>query len=201
MKSISSNVRTSDCGILHLFEFNVRDIQTGEISEILRLTDHDIFVTFNGQEYTPVSVTFDQLTEDISNSANTINVSIENITNELSSIALQNEWRNNAAKIIRVMYQPPATTLDGEVYDYGISGNEAASMYPELDLTSVLLDSYNLFDGVINNMVVTSQAVSVGLTNLFVHWSKAVPERTYTQNDFTSIIEAIVDEIYWGRLE
>jgi hypothetical protein len=199
MKSISSNVRTSDCGILHLFEFNVRDIQTGEISEVLRLTDHDIFVTFDGQEYTPVSVTFDQLTEDTSNSANTINVSIENITNELSSIALQNEWRNNAAKIIRVMYQPPAATLDGEVYDYGIGGNEAANVYPNLDLTAVPLDSYSLFDGVIDNMVVTSQAVSVGLTNLFVHWQKTYPERTYSQNEFTTVVDAIVEEIYWGR--
>jgi len=200
MKSISNNIRSQDCGILHLFEFNVRDIQTGEIDDVLRFTDHDIFVTFNGQEYSPVSVTFDQLTEDSSNSANAINVSVENVTNELSSIVLKNEWRNNAAKIIRVMYQPPSMLVEGENYEFGVGGNEAANIYPNLDLTNVSVDSYELFDGVINKMSVTSQAISASLTNNFIHWGKEFPDRSFNQKEFVTVVDAIVDQIYWGRL-
>ena len=41
--------------------------------------------------------------------------------------------------------------------------------------------------------------LSGNLTSLFVNWQKPDPIRTYNQQEFTTIIEAVTDLIYWGR--
>lgn len=202
-KSITNNVRSDDqLALLHLFEFQMDkdfDGNVGETGEILYFTDHDIFVTDGTNEYTPLAITFDKLNEDFSMSSDSINVSIDNINGSLSTEAIASEWRNNPAKITRVIYTPPSQTLDGDNYDYGLVHYEVATTYPRLDISSVTKDTYILFEGVIDAFNASEQSLNGTLTTQFTHWQKPYPSRTYNQNEFTSIVAAINDTVYWGR--
>ena len=204
-KTITNSVRSDDqLAILHLFEFHMDkdlDGNVGEAGEILYFTDHDIFVTDGTNEHTPLAITFDRLVEDFSMSSDTINVSIDNINGALSTEAIASEWRNNKAKITRVVYTPPSQTLDGDNYDYGLVHYEAVTTYPRLDISSVTKDVYTLFEGVIDTFNASEQSLNGTLTTKFSHWNKAYPTRTYNQNEFTSIVDAINETIYWGRQE
>lgn len=202
-KTITNSVRSDDqLAILHLFEFHMDkdlDGNVGEAGEILYFTDHDIFVTDGTNEHTPLAITFDRLVEDFSMSSDTINVSIDNINGALSTEAIASEWRNNKAKITRVVYTPPSQTLDGGNYDYGLVHYEAATTYPRIDISSVVKDTYTLFEGVIDTFSATSQVLTGTLTNEFVHWSKPFPSFTYNQNEFSSIVGSVTGFMYWGR--
>jgi hypothetical protein len=204
-KTITNSVRSDDqLAILHLFEFHMdKDLDgtVGEVGEILYFTDHDIFVTDGTNEYTPLAISFDRLVEDFSMASDSINVSIDNINGALTTEALASEWRNNPAKITRIIYTPPSQTLDSVNYDYGLVHYEAATTYPRLDISSVVKDTYVMFDGLIDSFNATSQALNGSLTTQFAHWAKPYPSRTYNQNEFTSIVNAIVDVVYWGRQE
>ena len=196
-KTITSNARNNDAiAILHLFEFDMYNLD-GTFKETLRFTDHDIFVNDGGVEYTPLAITFDKLSEDGSMQSDSINVSIDNVSGALTSEAFASEWRNNRCKITRVVYTPPSDTIDAEAYEYGYGDN--LDTYPKLDISSISKDSYTLFEGIIDTFNATEQSLSATLTSLFTNWSKPYPSRTFNQNEFTSIIEAITEEIYWGR--
>jgi ureidoglycolate hydrolase len=77
--------------------------------------------------------------------------------------------------------------------------DQGSTTYPRLEISGLTKDSYTLFEGVIDTFSATSQALNGGLTTQFAHWSKPYPSRTYNQNEFTSIVDAIVDTVYWGR--
>lgn len=202
-KTITSNVRTGDSfALLHLFEFHLDanfDGDSSDSDEILYLTDHDVFVTDGTNEYTPLSISFDRLNEDFTMESDSVNVTIDNINGDLSALALAKEWRNNKAKITRVIYTPPAQTLSSTTYDYGLIHSEAVDTYPKLDISGVTKDSYTLFEGVIDGFSATEQALNATLSTKFVHWRKAYPDRTFNQNEFTTIVDAITKVIYWGR--
>ena len=129
--------------------------------------------------------------------SDSINVSIDNVSGALTSEAFASEWRNNRCKITRVVYTPPSDTIDAEAYEYGYGDN--LDTYPKLDISSISKDSYTLFEGIIDTFNATEQSLSATLTSLFTNWSKPYPSRTFNQNEFTSLIEAITEEIYWGR--
>jgi len=204
-KTITNNSRSDDqLALLHLFEFHMDkdlDGNVGESGEILYFTDHDIFVTDGTNEYTPLAISFDKLSEDFAMSSDSINITIDNVNGALSTTALSSEWRNNPAKITRVIYTPPSQTLDSENYDYGLVHYESATTYPRLDISSVTKDTYTLFEGVIDTFSATSQALTGSLTTKFTYWNRPFPTRIYNQNEFTSIVDAIVDVVYWGRQE
>lgn len=198
MKTLTNDVRSDDAfAILHLFEFDMYTL-ANVFDETLQFTDHDIFVYDGTNEYTPLAITFDRLTEDFSMSADSINVAIDNINGALTTTALASEWRNNRCKITRVIYTPPAETISSDTYEFGVSDNSTVA-YPRLEISGFTKDSYTLFEGVIDTFSATSQALQGSLTTQFVHWSKAYPTRTYNQNEFTSIIDTIVKVTYWGR--
>ncbi|MBT4123332.1 MAG: hypothetical protein HOE35_05305 [Candidatus Ruthia sp.] len=198
MKTITNNSRSDrQLAILHLFEFDMYNLD-GTFQETLRFTDHDIFVDYNLNDYTPLAITFDKLSEDFSMSADTINITIDNVNSALSNEALASEWRNNRASITRVAYTPPAEVIADDTYDYGIGDN--LSTYPELDLDVITdKDVWVLFGGIIDTFSASEQVLSASITTHFANWSKAYPSRTYNQNEFTSIVDAINDVIYWGR--
>jgi len=56
-----------------------------------------------------------------------------------------------------------------------------------------------LFEGVIDTFSATSQTFTAQLTTKFTYWQMPYPTRTYNQNEFTSIVDAISEVIYWGR--
>jgi hypothetical protein len=198
-KTITNNARNNDAiAILHLFEFDMYNLD-GTFKEILRFTDHDIFVNDGGVEYTPLAITFDKLSEDGSMQSDSINVSIDNVSGALTSEAFASEWRNNRCKITRVVYTPPSDTIDAEAYEYGYGDN--LDTYPKLDISSISKDSYTLFEGIIDTFNATEQSLSATLTSLFTNWSKPYPSRTYNQNEFTSVVDAITETVYWGRLK
>jgi len=197
-KTITNNARNNDAiAILHLFEFDMYNLD-GTFKETLRFTDHDIFVNDGGVEYTPLAITFDKLSEDGSMQSDSINLSIDNVSGALTTEALSSEWRNNKCKIERVIYTPASETIDSETYEYGYGDN--LDTYPKLDIfSSISKDIYTLFEGIIDTFSATEQALNATVTSLFTNWSKPYPSRTLNQNEFTSIIEAITETVYWGR--
>jgi len=157
-----------------------------------------VFVYDGTNEYTPLAITFDRLTEDFTMATDSINVTIDNINEELTATALAKEWRNNRAKIQRVLMTPPSETVDGQSYDYGISENSSVA-YPRLEISGLTKDSYVLFEGVIDTFNATTKAFNAQLTTKFTYWQKPYPARTYSQNEFVSIVDAISESIFWGR--
>jgi|TARA_R110000787_G_scaffold5737_1_gene20638 hypothetical protein len=197
-KTVTTNVRNDDAmGMIHLFEFDMY-LLNGNFSETLRFTDHDVFVYDGSNEYTPLTITFDRLTEDFTMSSDTINIAIDNVNEELSTAAMAKEWRNNRAKIIRVLITPPAETIGGQTYEFGISENSSAA-YPRLEIASLTKDVYVLFEGVIDTFSASTQTFTAQLTTKFSFWQAPYPTRTFNQLEFTSIVSAITDGIYWGR--
>lgn len=198
MKTITSNARTDDAfAMLHLFEFDMTYFD-GSSLETLRFTDHDVFVYDGTNEYTPLAITFDRLTEDFSLQSDNIQVTIDNINKELTGEALNEEWRNNRALITRVIFTPPSQTEGGETYEFGVTDN-GGTTYPRLELASLSKDTYTLFEGNIDTFSATSQVLNGSLMTKFSNWNKSYPTRTYNQNEFTSIVEAMSETIYWGR--
>ena len=198
-KTITNNVRNNEqMAIMHLFEFDIYNLD-GIFDETLRFTDHDLFVTYQGNEFTPLQITFDTLIENSTLSADNINISIDNVSGAMTEVALGKEWRNNPARIIRVLYTPPEETVFDETYEFGIGNNLGNETYPQIDLSTYNEDSYILFEGIIDTFNTTERALSGNLTSLFVNWQKPDPIRTYNQQEFTTIIEAVTDLIYWGR--
>tara|TARA_R110001606_G_scaffold171569_1_gene317281 strand:- start:356 stop:967 length:612 start_codon:yes stop_codon:yes gene_type:complete len=197
-KTVTTNVRNDDAmGMIHLFEFDMY-LLNGNFSETLRFTDHDVFVYDGSNEYTPLTITFDRLTEDFTMSSDTINIAIDNVNEELSTAAMAKEWRNNRAKIIRVLITPPAETIGGQTYEFGISENSSAA-YPRLEIASLTKDVYVLFEGVIDTFSASTQTFTAQPTTKFSFWQAPYPTRTFNQLEFTSIVSAITDGIYWGR--
>ena len=197
-KTVTTNVRNDDAmGMIHLFEFDMY-LLNGNFSETLRFTDHDVFVYDGSNEYTPLAITFDRLNEDFTMASDTINVTIDNVNEALSTVALAKEWRNNRAKIIRVLITPPAETIGGVTYEFGMSENSSAA-YPRLEIAGLTKDSYVLFEGVIDTFNASTQIFNVSLTTKFTFWQKPYPTRTYNQNEFTSIVASMSDSIFWGR--
>ena len=197
-KTVTTNVRNDDAmGMIHLFEFDMY-LLNGNFSETLRFTDHDVFVYDGSNEYTPLAITFDRLNEDFTMASDTINVTIDNVNEALSTVALAKEWRNNRAKIIRVLITPPAESIGGVTYEFGMSENSSAA-YPRLEIAGLTKDSYVLFEGVIDTFNASTQIFNVSLTTKFTFWQKPYPTRTYNQNEFTSIVSAMSDSIFWGR--
>jgi len=200
MKTITNNVRNDNqLAILHLFEFDMYNLD-GTFQETLYFTDHDIFVAYGDMEYTPLAITFDKLSEDGSMQSDSININIDNVSGALTTEALASEWRNNRAKITRVIYTPPSDIIDNETYEYGYGEAMKHYSYPKLDIDSnVDRDSYTLFEGIIDTFSATEQALNATITSLFANWNKPYPQRTFNQNEFTNIIDAITETIYWGR--
>ena len=197
-KTVTTNVRNDDAmGMIHLFEFDMY-LLDGNFSETLRFTDHDVFVYDGSNEYTPLAITFDRLNEDFTMASDTINVTIDNVNEALSTVALAKEWRNNRAKIIRVLITPPAESIGGVTYEFGMSENSTAA-YPRLEIAGLTKDSYVLFEGVIDTFNASTQIFNVSLTTKFTFWQKPYPTRTYNQNEFTSIVASMSDSIFWGR--
>ncbi|MGI9358117.1 MAG: hypothetical protein ACR2ON_01795 [Paracoccaceae bacterium] len=197
-KTVTTNVRNNEqMGMIHLFEFDMYTL-AGSFSETLRFTDHDVFVYDGTNEYTPLAITFDRLTEDFTMATDSINVTIDNINEELTATALAKEWRNNRAKIQRVLITPPSETVDGQSYDYGISENSSVA-YPRLEISGLTKDTYVLFEGVIDTFNATTKTFTAQLTTKFTYWQKPYPPRTYSQNEFSSIVGAISEVIFWGR--
>jgi len=197
-KTITTNVRNDDAmGMIHLFEFDMYTL-AGVFDETLRFTDHDVFVYDGSNEYTPLNITFDRLSEDFTMASDSINVTIDNINEALTTEALGSEWRNNRAKISRVLITPPSETIDSETYEFGVSENSTAA-YPRLEISGFTKDTYVLFEGVIDTFSATSQTFTAQLTTKFTYWQMPYPTRTYNQNEFTSIVDAISEVIYWGR--
>jgi hypothetical protein len=161
-KTVTTNVRNDDAmGMIHLFEFDMY-LLNGNFSETLRFTDHDVFVYDGSNEYTPLAITFDRLNEDFTMASDTINVTIDNVNEALSTVALAKEWRNNRAKIIRVLITPPAESIGGVTYEFGMSENSSAA-YPRLEIAGLTKDSYVLFEGVIDTFNASTQIFNVSL--------------------------------------
>jgi hypothetical protein len=197
-KTVTTNVRNDDAmGMIHLFEFDMY-LLDGNFSETLRFTDHDVFVYDGSNEYTPLAISFDRLSEDFTMASDSINVTIDNVNEALSTVALAKEWRNNRAKIIRVLITPPAESIGGVTYEFGMSENSSAA-YPRLEIAGLTKDSYVLFEGVIDTFNASTQIFNVSLTTKFTFWQKPYPTRTYNQNEFTSIVDSMNDSIFWGR--
>jgi hypothetical protein len=197
-KTITTNVRNDDAfGLLHLFEFDMYTL-AGVFDSTLYFTDHDIFVYDGTNEYTPIPITFDKLNEDFSMQSDSINVVIDNINGALTTTALAKEWRNNRCQIVRVMFTPPAQTVGSDTYEFGVADN-GTTTYPRLEISGLTKDTYTLFEGVIDTFSASSQTLNGVLTTQFTHWSKPYPARTYNQNEFTTIVDAINDVVYWGR--
>lgn len=198
-KTISSNSRTDrQLALLHLFEFDMYNFDN-TFKETLYFTDHDIFVNYNSIEYTPLAITFDRLVEDFSMAADSINVTIDNVNSALSNTALSTEWRNNRALIQRVAYTPPTESIKDETYTYGYGDN--LDSYPKLNLDSITKDVWTLFAGIIDTFSATESTLQGTITTEFNNWSKPYPTRTYSQNEFTTVVSAMTDIIYWGRQE
>lgn len=196
-KTITNNARGQrQVSILHLFEFDMYDF-SGNFVETLYFTDHDIFVDNGTNEYTPLAITFDTLREDGSMQSDSISITIDNVSGALTDTALNSEWRNNKAKITRVVFTPSSETIFDETYEYGYGDN--LDVYPKLDLTTETKDTYTLFEGIIDTFSATEQALTGTITSLLINWTKPYPARTYNQSTFTSIVDAINDSVYWGR--
>ena len=96
------------------------------------------------------------------------------------------------------MITPPAETIGGVTYEFGMSENSSAA-YPRLEIASLTKDSYVLFEGVIDTFSASTQIFTVSLTTKFTFWQKAFPTRIYNQLEFPTIVASMTDGVYWGR--
>ncbi len=170
--------------------------------ETIYITDHDIFVNYNGNEYIPMNITFDKAREDIDLQANVVNISVENLSSYISNKISGFEWRNNQVKLDRVIYTPQSYTLDDTTYQYGIGDSlQGSDVYPTLNLTNTNIDKdiIPLFYGIITQYSFTQQSMSITLANEFQNWNKPLLPRTFNQSEFNSIISTMLDTVYWGR--
>lgn len=200
MKTITTNARGGNAvSILHLFTFELDNLD-GTDNETLYFTDHDIFVKDGTTMYTPLSISFDKLSEDISMQSDSVSVTLDNINAALSEAALNYEWRKNQATVTRVIFTPNSETIDGDVYDFGYGDN--LDTFPQLILQDIdSRDTYSLFSGYIESFSATQQSLTGKISTKFVHWSNPYPKRTFNQKEFTEVIDAISNTVYWGRTE
>jgi len=200
MKDITNNARSRDqLSMLHLITFVINDLD-GEYYDTIYVTDHDIFVIDGEIEYTPISITFDKLTEDITMQTNTISIILDNINSALSQTALGYEWRNNASTIERLMFVPNEEVEDGETYDYGYGDNLGAYDFPQLNIGDITLkDRYTLFEGSIHGFSANESTLSGQVSTKFSFWQNPFPKRTFDQKEFVGVIGAMTETVYWGR--
>lgn len=197
MRSLTNDVISKNAvAILHLFELDINELD-GTFKETVLFTDHDIYVIKDGKEYTPLSITFDKLTEDITLTASTVTIQVDNVNKELSTLALDYEWRRNRVLIERVVYTPPTEIVNGDEYKYGIGDN--LDGYPKLKLDDIIeKTTYSLFTGVVDVFSASESAISITASTQFASWGKTFPTRTYNQNEYASVVDAIKNLIYWG---
>ena len=96
-------------------------------------------------------------------------------------------------------YTPPSEVIADETYTYGYGDN--LNGYPILELDSITKDVWTLFGGIIDTFTASESSLNGTITTEFNNWSKPYPTRTYSQNEFTTIVGAMTDIIYWGRQE
>lgn len=203
MKTITNNARFANrVSVLHLFEFDLYTL-AGTFQETLYLTDHDIFVKYGGTSFTPMSISFNTLKEDISQQSNSISLTMDNVNNDFVGRAYTQEWRKNRVNIKRVVYVPSYET-DGEgysyLYGYGDNYDSATQTYPELIVEDLpFYDAYDLFTGFIDTFSATEETLSATVATKFIHWKNPFPSRTYDQREFNSVIKAMTEELHWGR--
>ena len=197
MRDITNNARSeSAIGVLHLFEMDMYELD-GTFKEILYLTDHDIYVNHLGNEYVPLSITFDRLVEDVSLTASSISIQVDNVNDELSNMALSYEWRNNRITIERVVYIPPTEIINGDEYKYGVGDN--LDEYPRFKLDDIpKKDTYPLFTGIVDAFGASEASIDITATTQFASWGRTFPTRTFNQNEFTTIVDTIKKVVYWG---
>ena len=179
--------------IIHLFEFNMRNLSDGSLADTLYFTDADLFVDDGVNEYIPLAVSFDGIKEDFSVAPDTISITLDNLNlgqadNPIKN-ALQYEWRNNVAKIHRIIYDPTVSNTTATI--------EGVSV-PALDLNAITHDKILLFDGVIDTFSANMNSLTGTLTNDLVRWNKAFPSRTYNQSEFQSIVDTMTSQVIWG---
>lgn len=196
---MTNNARSDNSlSLLHLYEFEVRAFAEAT-PQTLRFTDHDIYVNDGTYNYIPISISFDAIKENIKLESVSINLTIDNVSQYLSSQLLLSNWRGKKATITRVAFTPKLSSIDGEAYEFGYGDN--LNIYPQLELADVVKDVYTVFDGKISSVDISEQSLSVTLSTQLGSWAKPFPPRIYDQREFNSLINAINDTIYWGRLK
>lgn len=174
-------------------------IEIDDGSNFIYLTDNDVFVLYGTHEYTPVQISFDAIKEDYSLSADGTNIAIGNINKTISAEILANEMRNRNVRIYRAVYAQAAQTISSTTYEFGLFSFDAG--YPQLNLDGASYSTKSvilLFSGIIDRVTANETSASLNCTSDFIKWNKPYPSRTYSQTDFTTVIQSMTSEIRWG---
>lgn len=186
----------------------------------LRFTDNDVFAIYGTNLYIPLSITFNDISEDTAIQSEKINISFDNLNGDLTAMALQKEWRNNNFKIYKVFYPhntfsqtdpsgglapseylAPSETLapagaDLIPFDYGLG--ETFTDYPKVDLDGIASkDIWLIYDGLVDTFNATEGIINISLINEMSRWNKPIGTRTFNQGEFQTIINAMTEEISW----
>lgn len=207
---------------IFLFEFEFKSLD-GLTTEIARFTDNDLFVIIDGETYTPVTVNFDEIIEDFTLQADQVNITIDNIGEDITNDALTKEWRNNNGKIFRIAYDelPQATQaeLDASVipandlfpsntlfpkaltesFENGIFSFDEG--YPSINFDkSEYLNRFNkdlIFDGLMDDFNGGGGNATITLTSVLAVWDSPDPAETFDQGKYKDMISAMTQILDW----
>ena len=208
--------------ILHLFEFEFKSLD-GMTTEIVRLTDNELFIIIDGETYTPISISFDEIREDFTLQADQISIAIDNISQEITADALTKEWRNNTGRVYRVVYNElpqstqaeidagvvpsntlfPSTTLfPAELeasFENGIFSFDEG--YPSINFDkSEYLNRFNkdlIFDGLQDDLSGGNGTAKIVLTSVLSVWDTPYPADTFDQGKYLDMISTMTQTLDW----
>ncbi len=209
--------------ILHLFEFEFKSLD-GLTTEIIRLTDNELFVTIDGELYSPIDISFNEIREDFTLQSDQVEILADNIDSSLTTDALTKEWRNNNGKIYRVVYNElpqstqqeidnalipssslfPSSTLYPKELEQGFENGIFSfdDGYPSINFDqSGYLNRFNkdlIFDGLIDDFKGGNGRATVTLTSVLSVWDTPYPSDSFDQGKFKDIISAMTAELNWG---
>jgi hypothetical protein len=95
-----------------LYYIEIKDKSTGVIS-ILRLTNHDSDLTFQGNTYTSYRITHSSIKTHMKNQTDNCNVTIDNVDKAMSAYFASSDFSGQKAEIYKVFLDSSGTIIDG----------------------------------------------------------------------------------------
>ena len=186
--------------ILYLFEFEFISLD-GLTTEIVRFTDNDLFINEGGNTYTPINISFNDISEDSTLQADNVEILVDNIDSEITNKSLEYEWRNNTGKIYRIVYNELPQSSNGDTYEQGIFSFD--NNYPSIDFDKTEYSNIYfkdlIFEGLMDDLKGGSGSATITLTSELSMWDSNYPNKTFDQGQFGDIISVMTTELGWGQ--
>lgn len=190
------------------------------------ITDNDIITQYNSDEYIPLNISFSQVKEDYSLSKNQVTITSPDINRYFSKILTG--YMNGVTWVAPTDLKGKRVIIKKIVYDFIDNNEVVENLYPDIYLYPSVdlypgttlenygemptssdypllnidtLPDYNeyiLFNGIVKNIALGSNGITLTCTNIPVAMDKLCFTRTYDQSEFLAVTNTMAEEIEWG---